>query len=32
MKISQEGFETSVGVEFSSKFNLNEITFTESYI
>ena len=32
MKISQEGFETSVGVEFSSKFNLNETTFTELHL
>ena len=28
-EISQEVFETSVGAQFSSEFNLNETTFTE---
>ena len=28
-EISQEGFETSAGTQFSSKFNLNETSFTE---
>ena len=28
-EISQEGFEASVGIQFSFKFNLNETSFTE---
>ena len=28
-EISQEVFETSLGAQFSSEFNLNETTFTE---
>ena len=28
-EISQEGFEALVGTQFSSKFNLNETSFTE---